>query len=247
VSKLHIFIFIVLLSISLNAKKSLSSNAAKQKFSISAGLLTDFPVWMGASVETLLFDQFTIGLGYGFMPDMYSSIIGKVASDIADDPNYKPLFEAMLKKNSSFMLSLEYNFGGTSGWLIGAKGYRYNADGEASIVDILEIVTNQDYTQLKDILIARGLELNVYSKTSFYTGEIYAGYSWFLWKRFQIKTAIGAGKILKANISLSSDAPNFDNSATGAALYNESINEIKDVLYSYGYYPFITVNLRYVF
>jgi hypothetical protein len=226
---------------------SLFASRNKEEFYFGPSIEAEAPLWFGVSSEFFFLKHFNISLGFGFTPDSYSSIIGRAASNFSGEASYEPLIESLLEKNKAVRLRGEYYFSGRVGFSVGLNSYKYWTEGEASIVDVLELSTGIDFTFLKAILEEKGKELNANCEMEMSILVISGGYTWNLRQDLFLKTTLGFGKIISSDIKLSSDAPNFDSSKIGKNLYTEAEKEITKIIDDYGYSPIISVNLKYLF
>lgn len=246
--KYFLFIILAFLNLTgsnLQADEPATENTAPFQFSVKA--TTDLPIWLGLGAEVIAYKHFSLTLGYGFIPPGYADLVGSAVGSFSGNSGYKNLVTSLLQQNSAFKIAGEYKFSGRTGWLAGGGLYIFNASGDASIVEVLETLTGQTYTVLKNILAAQGKNPVAHSQSTIYIGEVHGGYSWALHNRFYARTSLGVAKVLDSSISLSSNAPNFDNSAAGRNAYANSTSSIQSTLATYGIAPIIEASLLYSF
>lgn len=238
---------LIFFALSLSLATKAAEEATAPVLQGGAGVKTVFPLFMGAEGNALLADHFEIGLGFGLTPGFYASTIGSVAASIGGNPKYQDLTEAALSSSSAFRLHVQYNFRGKSGWRLGLAGSRMATSGEAGIDSVLAATQGNDFTNLKNLLVAAGKNPNVSMATTTFSLELYAGYSFQLVDNFHLSVTAGFLKLFNPSVALTTELPAFNASATGNALLRETETDIETILNDYGYSPTAAIGLVYWF
>lgn len=240
-------LFVVILACTLSLLARADEAETSSLFRLGAGAKTVFPLFLGAEGNALLNDRFEVGLGFGFTPGFYASTIGGVAASIGNNSKYKALTEAALSSSSAVRLHIQYNFRGKRGWRLGLAGSRMATEGSASIDEVLGATSGNDFTSLKNQLIAAGRNPNVTMSTNTFSVELYGGYAFQIVDNFHLSTTIGFLKLFNPNVALTTELPAFNASASGRNLLRETESDIEKILNDYGYAPTVAIGLVYWF
>lgn len=213
----------------------------------NAGVSTTFPLWIGAQAEAQIWDRLSIQVGYGTVPQLYSSAIGGVAANLGGNTAYEPLIESAFDSNTNILLGAAYRFSGQVGWFTGMRFFITHAEGKAGISDVLQVATGRTYPVLIAALAAQGKSQVVNMNSDLFFGEIHGGYSWLIQENLGLDVGLGVIKALSQGIALSTELPNFDASAAGNTTLRQAEDDVEGIIAKYGISPTITVGLKYWF
>ncbi len=209
---------------------------------------TVFPVFSGGGVSAVIKDNFEIGLSFGVTPSPYYETIGNVAASYANDDNYKEVINAAFQNNSITRGEFQYNFNNArSGWSIGFSFSKLKSSGLAGIDTVLEIATGEDFTILKNILVALGKDLYVNISSEILLAEIYGGRRWNLIDNLTLDLYLGVIKVTDVDVTLTTGLPAFESTIFGGSLMSTAKSDIEQIVLDNGISPTVSLGISYVF
>lgn len=209
---------------------------------------TTFPVFVGGGLSLISQEKYEVSLGYGFTPEAYYRVIGKVAANLGDNSSYSDVIEAGFQDNSVVRFNFQYNFDNfKSGWFVGGGISYLDSSGKAGIDTVLAAATGRDYTTLKNLLTLAGRDTQVDMQSDLYIAEVYCGKKYELDENFLLSLSVGIAKVIASDVNLQTGLPVFEASANGSALMRSTESDLEDILSKYGISPTFTANLSYLF
>lgn len=213
----------------------------------SASFSSQFPLWIGVQSEVLIFDRWAFHLGYGIMPQLYSSAIGGLAAKIGNKDVYEPLLESVFDSTKTIVFGGAYRPQGQVGWYTGLRFYVHQSEGKVGVSDVLQAATGRTYPALIAALVAQGKSQVVNTEMNLLFTEVHFGHSWLVKQNFGIEAGFGLTKVISAGVKLNTEASSFDASDSGNATLRQAENEIEAILRKYGILPVFTVAIKYWF
>jgi hypothetical protein len=220
-------------------------NVSGVDFSLRAD--ATFPIWVGVGGEFTFKDRISIGGGYGYLPGVYTSLIGSILSNIGGSVAYGDLFQDIFISNGAPRVELEYHFSGEYGWFIGLGGYQLNANGQADFIDTLQEATGINLSTIKTLLIAENADISLKVKTSLTMLDFHAGYNWKLAHHIGLQFNLGLAKIVSSTFVFSSTSAVVDANSVVQQLYSGANSAVQSFVSSYGYIPFASLGLKFTF
>lgn len=214
----------------------------------SPQVATIFPTMIGAGVSVTRSQHYGFSLLAGTTPKPYHEAIASVASDIANNGSYEGVINSAFENNFLARAALQYNFTSPKkGWNIQLGASMLKSKGDATIDEVLAVSTGNDYTNLKNLLIAAGRDPSVDLDSTLVIAELSTGYTWPVSKKMALSANFGVAKVLSADMEISTGLPNFEKSAQGKKLLSSTESDLETVVEDYGLTPTLGLTLAYLF
>jgi hypothetical protein len=226
------------------ALKSFADSGA----SFSPYVETTFPVSVSVGGNVIFNDAFSFGLGFGVLPSTYSAAIGAFTAEYGNKNAYKDLVEAAFHDNSLIRVHGSYFFkNAKSGWSVGMAYDHINTSGTADVDTVLEATTGNDFTNLKNLLIAAGRSTDVDLSGRMHILELWLARTSEVSKNLSLVCSFGLAKIIAADTEISTGLKNFESSASGATLLSDTEKDLDKILVNYGVSPTLGLSVNYIF
>jgi hypothetical protein len=220
---------------------------ALENFKFAPVAETVFPVFAGGGAKLRFYENFETSLSYGVTPKAYYKVIGNAAAHFGENDSYKEVVEAAFQDNSMWRVGLQYDFQGKFGWNFGATASRLKSSGSAGIDRVLGATTGNDYTALKNLLIALHRSTDVTMDSELTLGEIAVGYTWDFGHNIGGKLSFGAAKVMSADVKLQTGLPNYEASASGSSTLRQTESDLEDIIKENGITPTVSFGISYEF
>lgn len=209
---------------------------------------TIFPTMIGAGFSVTRSQHYGFSLLAGTTPKPYHEAIASVAADIADNGSYEGVINSAFENNFLARAAFQYNFTSPrKGWNIQLGASMLKSKGDATIDEVLAVSTGNDYTNLKNLLIAAGKDPSVDLDSSLVIAELSTGYTWPVSKKMSLSANFGVAKVMSADMEISTGLPNFEKSAQGKKLLSSTESDLETVVEDYGLTPTLGLTLAYLF
>jgi len=210
---------------------------------------TVFPLYLGVGAQVHATPQFHIGVDFGQTPGAYAEAVGSTASRILGHSEYKPTIVAAFSDNSLYRMYLHYAFSeSNTGWAVEVGLTQISSSGEQKVSDVTRVATNgRDYQDIETTIVALGYRPYVNVETKLVLADIMGMYQWQL--PYNLRASVGAGlaKVTGAEVRLSTDVQQFDDSKLGMALLGLAENDLSSGLETYGLTPLLSLDVSYQF
>ncbi|WP_373999590.1 hypothetical protein [Bdellovibrio bacteriovorus] len=217
---------------------------AQSDIHLSPEIITVFPTFVGAGLNLKVYEYLEFSVAYGNVPVLYYNTIADI---ISSDDAQRRVINAAFKNNRVLRAALQYNIQGDVGWHIGMTAAQLNAEGSADIDEVLHAATGDDYTLLKDLLIALGRDPSVNMDSELMILGLHAGYTWLLGDHLYVKASMGAVKVMGSKISISTGVPEFDSIYPGHAVISAAEGDLEDNVNESGLSPTLGLTLTWQF
>ncbi|WP_413570519.1 hypothetical protein ACLWBD_08075 [Bdellovibrio sp. HCB117] len=217
---------------------------AQSDIHLSPEFVTVFPTFLGAGLNLKVYEYLEFSVAYGNVPVTYYNTIADI---ISNDDTQRRVINAAFKNNRVLRAALQYNIQGDVGWHIGMTAAQLNAEGSAGIDEVLYAATGDDYTLLKDLLIALGRDPSVNMDSELMILGLHVGYTWLLGDHLYVKASLGAVKVMGSKISISTGIPEFDSIYPGHAVISAAEGDLEDNVNESGLSPTAGLTLTWQF
>ncbi|WP_291516689.1 hypothetical protein [Bdellovibrio sp. ArHS] len=211
---------------------------------LSPEIITVFPTFVGGGLNLKVYEYLEFSVSYGIVPVLYYNTIADVVST---DDAQRRVINAAFKNNRVLRAALQYNVQGDVGWHVGMTAAQLNAEGSASIDEVLFAATGDDYTLLKDLLVSLGRDPAVNMKSELMILGAHFGYTWLMQDHLYLKASLGAAKVMGTKISISTGVPEFDSLYPGHAVISAAEGDLEDTVNESGLSPTLGLTLTYQF
>lgn len=221
---------------------------APRAFQFAPQIATVFPTFIGGGAALSLFGHYELNLMYGVTPELYHEAISKVAADVAGEPSYEGIVNTAFDNNSVVRSGFLYNFrSALSGWNAGFAFSLLKADGIAQLEDVAESSNSSGLAALLALLLGANKDPSIQLKSELFVAELNLGYKWQLAQSLSLGTNLGVAKVMSAEMELSTELPNYDNSAQGKKTLRETEADLEEVVVDYGITPTLAFTIAYYF
>ena len=224
-------------------KRVVRSSPKPLKHSLS--FVSDMPIHSSLAYEYHFDSGVYLSTGVGFVPEAYYRTIGSVASKQGGNDNYADYMNAAFKENSLFRINLGYRFGEQKRWAFSSGLSWITTEGEASLIDVVQLVTGRDFTGIRNLLLLAGKTDTAKLRGGMTLGHIDGMYWIPINRRLHLSLHFGLSFVLQSFAQLSTELEALDNSALGEALLSATESDLEGIVQEYGVSP--TLGLRVSF
>jgi hypothetical protein len=210
---------------------------------------TIFPLYAGLGVQLHASPQLKLGLDFGTTPKPYAQAIASTASSLAHEDKYEPAIAAAFDDNALYRVYLRYALTEeSSGFGIELGFAQISSESEERVSKLAKAAgLERDYATVETLIAATGRRPYVHMKTKLLSLDLMATYDYEIKHNLRLTTGGGLGKIIGAEVDLSTDVAQFDSSKTGIALLGLGESELADVIEKYGISPLLSIEIAYQF
>lgn len=235
-------IFFGCLLISERALAAWSLGAPFWTGSIHGKVETLLPFYLGVGAEMNLRDRSYYGIGFGFLPGFYRSLIGQQMDSVYGKNNHQAFFEEVYQENFTVNLSYSYKYSDDVFW-----GVSYFANHYSGVTSFrsLQALENKNYTTFNQTLSAyeasddlniKGLSHAIALKTSFKLKKS---------KSLSLFTEFGFLKLFQNTVDITSKTGAYSTSIQGRSDLETVKKDFNKFYLEPGIIPFFGFSLKF--
>jgi hypothetical protein len=238
------FLFAALFSSALQASES--EKASSPVF--YPEFVTSFPIATAVGAAYTPSEKIKLTASYGLVPEPYSNFIAEAVSGISGNAEYEDVIKAAFQNNSLWRIAAGYSpESNHAGWHFIISGTVLNSSGQANIDEVMGASSDNDFTFLKNLLIASGRSAVVDMNAMLQILEFQTGYTWKYSEKFQVDVTFGVAKVIGSDVTYKTNLQSFENSTAGKNLIRSSESDTESVLEQYGITPTLGLAANYFF
>ncbi|XGC81315.1 hypothetical protein ACES2L_02310 [Bdellovibrio bacteriovorus] len=207
---------------------------------------TSAPTFTGAGLM-LQGERATFSLQAGYMPPYYRTLIGRAVAYFGNNEHMQGIVEDIFEKNQMLRGDFNYRVGENTGWHIGASFMSLTASGRVDVDEALSAATGEDYSDLRTVLDALGLEAKIDVDSDFLFTEFYAGYSWVVHDRLYMDFSFGIMKILSTKVDIDTGLDDLEETPPIKQAIDGTEKDLADDITRNGLSPIIAIKAAYLF
>lgn len=207
---------------------------------------TSAPTFTGAGLM-LLGPRSSFSLQAGYMPPYYRTLIGRAIAYFSNNPPLQGIIEDVFEKNRMMRGDFTYRFSEESSWHIGASFMSLTSSGRADVDEALSAATGQDFSDLKTVLDALGMEAKIDVDSDFLFMEAYTGYGWIVNEHLYMDFSLGLMKILSAKVSVDTGLDDLESIPPIRQAISGAERDLEDDIVRNGLSPIISIRAAYLF